>query len=106
MRTLSDTPPNICYQQVWVGAAPTGKKPAALKRKPSAVDVSTSKSKKAKPAATVARKYLLSWLVEGVLMHVQPHLRKPRLHQLLNQRQDQKVCRWIMPYLDICPCPP
>jgi hypothetical protein len=44
---------------VWVGAAPTGKKPVvALKRKPSAVEVSTSKAKKAKGKPAMARKYL------------------------------------------------
>jgi hypothetical protein len=44
---------------VWVGAAPTGKKPAAvLKRKPSVDEVSMPKAKKAKGGHAVARKYL------------------------------------------------
>jgi hypothetical protein len=44
---------------VWVGAAPTGKKPeAALKRKPSAGEVSPLKTKKAKGKLPEARTYL------------------------------------------------
>ena len=51
---------------VWVGAAPTGKKVAsALKRKPSADDVSMQKGKKAKGGPVVGCKYIYVSIILG-----------------------------------------